>query len=312
MMSTPPREILKGLLARDALSLFDVMQILLDHRLRGRVNLKNHGQIYFSDGRIVGARLGDFVRTKALYRIWTLPHPSVFSVYQMSTVEDMGMRLAVSDLVYIQQQTDEFFALTRRIPLDATVERTTTHLEGEIGQHLNRLLVKPQTVQYLLDQMVDLPDYLVLQTMGRFLAAGQLRLRKGEKILPFTGYRFVNVAILSPREEWLDRFYEDLGLSRFALTKGPRVQYAYMEFPQTRLHLYGIHYAPGMGLLHVRPFLEFAHFHVAIGNFPIELQQQGLIRDRHELIFHSRNGWQKADRSPLDLAAWIQTLLDRV
>ncbi len=312
-MAAPSREILKGLLARDALSLFDVTRVLLENRIRGVLYLKNRGEIHLQGGRVVGARHGDFIRNKALYRIWAMTRPTVFTVHQYAPVEDMGMKLGLADLVYVQQQTDEYFALIRRIPPDATVEPTTDHLEGEIGKRFLDLLSQPQSVQFLLDHAPDLPDHLVLRAMARFLAAGQLRLRRGEEVLPYTGYRFVNVAILSPREEWLERFYEDLGLAHFARTKGPRVQYAYLELEHARFHLYGIHYAPGMGLMHVRPFLEFAHVNIVIGNLPMELQQSGLLREQHlHLLLRTRDGWQLPDRSRVDLPGWLRGILEEV
>ncbi len=310
-MESKPREILKGLVARDALSLFDVVRVLMEERQTGELELRGRGRIFLERGRVVGAQAGRFSRNKALFRIWATPGTSVFRFVQHAPREDRGLSLSLTDLVYLQQQTDEYFALIKRIPLDAHLERNAEYLDGEMGRMLVKLLSVPRTVKDVLDAVEDLPDLLVLRAIGRFLAAGQVRLVQEGQVLPFRGLRFVNVAILAPREEWLEAFYEDLGLAHFARTKAQRVQYAYLELQPARFHLYGIHFAPGMGLGQIRPFLEFAHLFVAIGSVPMDLQQSNLLRQEHlHLILRTRNGWQLPDRTPVQLGPWLKAILE--
>jgi len=310
-MEDKPREILKGLVARDALSLFDVVRVLLEERQSGELELRGRGRIFFKKGQIVGAKTNRFSRNKALFRIWAAPGFSVFRFVQYAPLEDQGLSLTLTDLVYLQQQTDEYFALIKRIPLDAYLERTAAHLDGDMGRVLMNLLEVPRRVKDVLDLVEEFPDLLVLRAVGRFLAAGQVRLVRDDGVLPFEGLRFVNVAILSPREEWLEGFYEDLGLAHFARAKAQRVQYAYLELPAVRVHLYGIHFAPGMGLGHIRPFLEFAHLFIAIGSLPMDLQQRNLVREEKlHLVLRVPGGWQLPDHTKVELGPWLKALLE--
>ncbi len=306
-------EVLRGVISRGVFHLFDVVEFLIHTGLQGELVLKERGSIFFRNGEIVGARTDGFVGFKALQRLWYHEGKMIFSFLVRPEVQDDNLHIRELDLIHLQESADTYHSMIQMIPLDAQLQRFQENVMGANDMEQNILAylekVSQPTVQEILDNF-SFPDPDLLRTIRDMVKKAWVELFRQNKKLQPRRLERVNLLLISPKTEWIDAFFDGLGLAGYTRRRGRQVFYAYWITDTRRVHIYAVHLMPGMSVGFVLPLLHLAHMVVAISHIPQDLRTW--LSPEQVPILRYREGTWYHQNTPLDsLPDFLQDLLPR-
>jgi hypothetical protein len=250
---------------------------------------------------------------KALQRLWVHEGKMIFSFLVRPEVQDDNLHIRELDLIHLQESADTYHSMIQIIPLDAQLQRFQENVMGanDMEQNILAYLEKvPQpTVQEILDNF-SFPDPDLLRTIRDMVKKAWVELFRQNKKLQPRRLERVNLLLISPKTEWIDAFFDGLGLAGYTRRRGRQVFYAYWMEDTRRVHIYAVHLMPGMSVGFVLPLLHLAHMVVAISHIPQDLHTW-LSPDQVPILRYRDGTWYHQN-TPLDsLPDFLQDLLPR-
>ena len=266
-----PLEIFRAFISPEGLSLYEVVQLIMNTRYEGQLRLAQEQRIDFREGLIVGALCPPHTGQKALTRIWIQEIPGVASFIRTPEIQDHRLRYGEIDLLNLQESADAFHALRETLPMEEPLEIAQDHENGAslgaipaaVLQYI-RNKNEPPSIREMLDDL-PFPDSDILKACRDLTDAGILRTVAGGIPLPGDLIR-KNLLFLSNRVGVIYAFYHHMGLFGKFRRRGPHLYYGVLKYPPYRFHVYVLHTTPDLPIRQYRLLFTMADLLMTLGH----------------------------------------------
>ncbi len=269
--SSSPLEIFRAFVSPEGLSLYEVVQLIMNTRYEGQLRLAQEQRIDFREGMIVGALCPPHTGQKALTRIWIQETSGVASFIRTPEVQDHWLRYGEIDLLNLQESADAFHALRETLPMEDPIELANGTVDasslGAIPAAVVQYIRNKEGNPSILDMLdrLPFPDSDILKACRDLIDAGMLRTAAGSLPIPGDLIR-KNLLFLSNRVGVIYAFYHHMGLFGKFRRRGPHLYYGVLKYPPYRFHVYVLHTTPDLPIRQYRLLFTMADLLMTLGH----------------------------------------------